>query len=295
MVFYTCYNYVVLERIDKEVVIMLKNVKGLDINYIVEGEGEPVIVLHGWGANINTVLPIVNILKDRYKVYALDLPGFGESEEPKEPISSFEYAKIVKDFIVDEGIEKASFIGHSFGGKLSIIMGSKYPDMVNKIVLIDSAGLIPKRGIDYYVKVYSFKSLRFIYKNFFFWLKDDKRMERFYKKFGSTDYRDSSGVMRKILVIVVNENLKDLLKDIKAPTLIIWGDEDTDTPLYMAKTMEKEIKDSGLVVLEGAGHYSYLDDYYTFRAVINAFLMGGNYGVYFGINHTQHRINISYM
>jgi pimeloyl-ACP methyl ester carboxylesterase len=274
MVFYTCYNYVVLERIDKEVVIMLKNVKGLDINYIVEGEGEPVIVLHGWGANINTVLPIVNILKDRYKVYALDLPGFGESEEPKEPISSFEYAKIVKDFIVDEGIEKASFIGHSFGGKLSIIMGSKYPDMVNKIVLIDSAGLIPKRGIDYYVKVYSFKSLRFIYKNFFFWLKDDKRMERFYKKFGSTDYRDSSGVMRKILVIVVNENLKDLLKDIKAPTLIIWGDEDTDTPLYMAKTMEKEIKDSGLVVLEGAGHYSYLDDYYTFRAVINAFFNG---------------------
>jgi pimeloyl-ACP methyl ester carboxylesterase len=263
-----------LERIDKEVVIMLKNVKGLDINYIVEGEGEPVIVLHGWGANINTVLPIVNILKDRYKVYALDLPGFGESEEPKEPISSFEYAKIVKDFIVDEGIEKASFIGHSFGGKLSIIMGSKYPDMVNKIVLIDSAGLIPKRGIDYYVKVYSFKSLRFIYKNFFFWLKDDKRMERFYKKFGSTDYRDSSGVMRKILVIVVNENLKDLLKDIKAPTLIIWGDEDTDTPLYMAKTMEKEIKDSGLVVLEGAGHYSYLDDYYTFRAVINAFFNG---------------------
>ncbi len=274
MVFYTCYNYVVLERIDKEVVIMIKNVKGLDINYIVEGEGEPVIVLHGWGANINTVLPIVNILKDRYKVYALDLPGFGESEEPKEPISSFEYAKIVKDFIVDEGIEKASFIGHSFGGKLSIIMGSKYPDMVNKIVLIDSAGLIPKRGIDYYVKVYSFKSLRFIYKNFFFWLKDDKRMERFYKKFGSTDYRDSSGVMRKILVIVVNENLKDLLKDIKAPTLIIWGDEDTDTPLYMAKTMEKEIKDSGLVVLEGAGHYSYLDDYYTFRAVINAFFNG---------------------
>lgn len=274
MVFYTCYNYVVLERIDKEVVIMLKNVKGLDINYIVEGEGEPVIVLHGWGANINTVLPIVNILKDRYKVYALDLPGFGESEEPKEPISSFEYAKIVKDFIVDEGIEKASFIGHSFGGKLSIIMGSKYPDMVNKIVLIDSAGLIPKRGIDYYVKVYSFKSLRFIYKNFFFWLKDEKRMEKFYKKFGSTDYRDSSGVMRKILVIVVNENLKDLLKDIKAPTLIIWGDEDTDTPLYMAKTMEKEIKDSGLVVLEGAGHYSYLDDYYTFRAVINAFFNG---------------------
>ncbi|MDR7870564.1 MAG: alpha/beta hydrolase [Tissierellaceae bacterium] len=253
---------------------MIKKVKGLNINYIAEGEGEPIIVLHGWGCCINTVLSIVNILKDRYKVYALDLPGFGESEEPKEAIGSFEYAEIVKDFMIDEGITKASFIGHSFGGKLSIIMGSKYPHMVNKIVLIDSAGLIPKRGPKYYIRVYSFKTLRFIYKNFFFWVRDDKRMEKFYKKFGSDDYKDSSGVMRKILVRVVNENLKDLLKTIKASTLIIWGDQDMDTPLYMAHIMEKEIKDSGLVVFEGAGHYSYLDDFYKFRAVINAFFNG---------------------
>lgn len=250
---------------------MIKKVNGLNINYIVEGEGEPIVVLHGWGANINTVLSIVNILKDRFKVYALDLPGFGESEEPKEVFGSFEYAEIVKGFMEEVGIEKASFIGHSFGGKLSIIMGSKYPHMINKIVLIDSAGLIPKRGPKYYIRVYSFKALRFIYKNFFFWIKNEKRMESFYKKFGSDDYRDSSGILRKILVKVVNENLIDLLGDIQAPTLIIWGDLDMDTPLYMAHIMEKRIKDSGLVVLEGTGHYSYLDDFYKFRAVINAF------------------------
>ena len=253
---------------------MIKKVNGLNINYIVEGQGEPIMVLHGWGCNINTVLSIVNILKDRYKVYALDLPGFGESEEPKEPIGSFEYAEILKNFMIDEGIEKADFLGHSFGGKLSIIMGSKYPHMVNKIVLVDSAGLIPKRGPKYYIRVYSFKTLRFIYKNFFFWIKDDERMEKFYKRFGSDDYQDSSGVMRKILVKLVNENLKDLLKTIKAPTLIIWGDQDMDTPLYMAHTMEKEIQDSGLVVFEGAGHYSFLDDFHKFKAVINVFLNG---------------------
>jgi pimeloyl-ACP methyl ester carboxylesterase len=146
--------------------------------------------------------------------------------------------------------------------------------MVNKIVLVDSAGLIPKRGAKYYIKVYSFKILRFIYKNLFFWIKNDKRMEKFYKRFGSDDYQDSSGVMRKILVRVVNENLKDLLKDIKASTLLIWGDHDMDTPLYMAHIMEKEIKDSGLVVFEGAGHYSYLDDFGKFKAVINAFFDG---------------------
>ncbi len=254
---------------------MIKQINGLNINYIAQGEGEAIIVLHGWGANINTILSIVNILKDRFKVYALDLPGFGESDEPKEPIGSFEYAEIVKDFMLDEGLSRASFIGHSFGGKLSIIMGSKYPHVVNKIVLIDSAGLIPKRGLKYYIKVYSFKTLRFIYKNLFFWIKDEEKMEIFHKRFGSDDYKDTSGVMRRIFVKVVNENLKDLLKDIKAPTLLIWGDQDMDTPLYMAHIMEKEIEDSGLVVFEGAGHYSYLDDFIRFRAVINAFFNGG--------------------
>ena len=251
---------------------MLINLKGLDINYIIEGEGSPIIVLHGWGCNIETVRSIINILNKRYQVYALDLPGFGSSEEPKDAIDSFEYTEIVKEFMNKMNIHKATFIGHSFGGKLSIIMGSKYPERVDKIVLIDSAGLIPKRGVKYYLKVYSFKALRYIYTNLFFWIKDEVRMEKFYKKFGSDDYQESSGIMRRILVKVVNEDLKPILKSIKASTLIIWGENDDATPLFMAKTMEKEIEDSGLVVFEGAGHYSFLDDYSRFVAVINAFL-----------------------
>lgn len=247
-------------------------IQDININYIVEGEGSPLIILHGWGANIDTVRPIINILNKRYKVYAVDLPGFGKSGEPKEAFDSFQYAELIREFSQHMNIEKASFIGHSFGGKLSIIISSKYPDLVEKLVLIDSAGLIPKRGLKYYIKVYSFKTLKFIYKNIFFWLKSEKRMEGFYKRFGSDDYRDSSGIMRNILVKVVNEDLRPLLKDIKAPTLIIWGDKDEATPLYMGNIMEKEIKDSGLVVFEGAGHYSYLDQYNRFVAVINAFL-----------------------
>ena len=251
---------------------MVIKIQDININYIVEGEGSPILILHGWGASIDTVRPIINILNNRYKVYALDLPGFGGSSEPKEAIDSFQYAEIVREFLKEMNIEKATFIGHSFGGKLSIILSSKYPDLFDKLVLIDSAGLIPKRGLKYYTKVYSFKTLKFIYRKMFFWIKNEKRMENFYKKFGSDDYRDSSGVMRQILVKVVNENLRPLLKDIKASTLIIWGDQDDATPVYMAHIMESEIKDSGLVVFEGAGHYAYLDQYNRFTAVINAFL-----------------------
>lgn len=251
---------------------MIMDIEGLNINYIVEGSGKDVLILHGWGANINTILPIVNILKDKFRVHALDLPGFGQSSQPKEPIDSFQYAEVVKKYMENMGINKVTLIGHSFGGKLSIILGSKFPELIEKIVLINSAGLRTKRGPKYYIKVYSFKTLRFLYKKLFFWLKDEEGLEKFYKKFGSTDYREASGVMRKILVTVVNENLFPLLSKIKAPTLLIWGDEDTATPLYMAKIMEKEIEDSGLVVFEGAGHYSYLDDYQRFAIIIRNFL-----------------------
>ncbi|CCQ95222.1 Alpha/beta hydrolase fold protein [[Clostridium] ultunense Esp] len=252
---------------------MKVNVENIEINYICEGEGEDVLVLHGWGANINTVLSIVNLLKPYFKVYAIDLPGFGESEIPKEVFGSEDYARIVKKFLDIMEIKKTILIGHSFGGKLSIILGSEYPEIVDKIVLINSAGLIPKRGLKYYLKVYTFKILRFIYKSFFFWISDDEKMEKFYKKFGSTDYKEADGIMRKILVRVVNENLKPILKDIQSPTLLIWGDRDMATPLYMGKTMEKEIPDSGLVVLEGTGHYSYLDDFNRFAIILKAFLL----------------------
>ncbi|TCU75742.1 pimeloyl-ACP methyl ester carboxylesterase [Tissierella praeacuta] len=248
------------------------DIEGLSINYIVEGQGRDVLVLHGWGANINTVLSIVNILKNKFRVHALDLPGFGKSEEPKKPIDSFKYAEIVKNYMDNMGIKKVVLIGHSFGGKLSIILGSKYPEIVDKIVLINSAGLIPKRGPKYYIKVYTFKAAKLLYKILFFWLKNEEKMEKFYKKFGSTDYKASSGVMRNILVTVVNENLLPLLNKIEAPTLLIWGDKDTATPLYMGKIMESQIKDSGLVVLEGTGHYSYLEDYQRFTVILRSFL-----------------------
>lgn len=250
---------------------MIINIDGMNINYIVEGEGNPVVVLHGWGANIETVLPIVNILKSSYQVYAIDLPGFGKSDEPYDVFGSFEYAEIIKKFIDHFKLEKISLIGHSFGGKLSIIISSKYKDYVDKLVLIDSAGLIPKRTLSYHIKVKSYKLAKKLYKLFFFWKKENEIAEIINKKFGSDDYRNSSGIMRKILVKVVNEDLSYLLEEIECPTLLIWGDLDDATPLYQAKIMEEKIKNSGLVVLEGTGHFSYVEDYNKFALVLKSF------------------------
>lgn len=248
------------------------NIEGLDLNYICEGKGDDVLILHGWGASIQAMLAIHNHLKDRFKVYTLDLPGFGESDEPKEVWGSHDYADFVKKFMDKVGIKEVILIGHSHGGRISIVLGSEYPELVKKMVLIGSAGIIPKRKPKYYFKVYSFKALKQIYNLLFFYIDKEKRLEKFYKKFGSTDYRDADGIMRKIMVKVINDNLRPLLKDIKAQTLLVWGRNDQDTPVYMGEIMEREIKGSGLVILENAGHFSYVDQYQQFKLVIDSFL-----------------------
>ena len=249
---------------------MFIDIDGLNINYIDEGEGKNVLLLHGWGGSIQTMMPIFNVLKDRFRVVTLDLPGFGKSSLPEVPWNSYDYAECISKFIQQLKLKDLILFGHSHGGRISIILASKY-NIVKKLILIDSAGLIPKRKVSYYVKVYWFKLLKKMYlmlpaKN------KQAKLAEFYKKFGSKDYREAEGVMRQTMVKVINDNLMDLLKLIKAPTLLIWGENDEDTPLYMGKIMENEIPDSGLVVLKGAGHYSYVDNYSQFRAVINVFL-----------------------
>lgn len=253
---------------------MEKIIENMKISYIDEGDSENIVVLlHGWGANKETMVPISNLIKDRYRVLVVDLPGFGESEEPTEVFDSYDYVRIIMKFLEELKIYKATFIGHSFGGKISAIIAAKYPKQVEKLVLIDSAGILPTRGFSYYKKVYSYKAAKWLYTKLPLGNKED-RLERFKSKFGSDDYRNSSGIMRNIMVTVVNENIQPLLKDIEADTLIVWGDQDDATPLYMAEIFEKDIKNSGLVVLNNSGHYSYIDDFHTFRAVINSYLKG---------------------
>lgn len=247
------------------------NIDGLNINYIDEGIGNTVLLLHGWGGSIQTMKPIANILKNKCRVISLDLPGFGESDMPKTPWNSYDYANCIKKLIDELKLSDIILFGHSHGGRISIILSSKY-DFVKKLILIDSAGILPKRKLKYYIKVYSFKLLKKIYITFSRAASKEQKLEEFYKKFGSTDYKESHGIMRQTMVKVINDNLIDLLPLIKASTLLIWGENDEDTPIYMGKLMEEKIKDSGLITLKGAGHYSYIDGYDQFKAVINVFL-----------------------
>ncbi|VEJ36068.1 2-hydroxy-6-oxononadienedioate/2-hydroxy-6-oxononatrienedioate hydrolase [Aedoeadaptatus ivorii] len=234
-----------------------------------EGD-EFAIVLHGWGANVESVMPIVNCLKDKFRVIAYDSYGHGGSDEPDSVIGGAEYAALLEAIFAHYGIARAHCIGHSFGGKTLTEFAATRPERVDKLVLIDASGVLPKRKASYYYKVYSFKLLRFLYEKLFFWQDRETVLEKFYRKFGSDDYQAAQGIMRKVFVKVVNESTESFFPAISAPTLLIWGEDDDATPLYMARVFEEKIPEAGLAVLPG-GHYSYLDAYGQFCAVLDAF------------------------
>lgn len=233
-------------------------------------DGVPVVIMHGWGCDHTTVRSIAAPLEDHMHVYNLDLPGHGKSSEPKDVWGIEDFTGCIEKFISTLGIDHPVLIGHSFGGRISILLSSR--NDVGKVVLVDSAGIRPKRSLGYYRKVYTFKVLKNIIILLLGRDKGGAVVERLRGKSGSADYRNSSPMMRAIMSRCVNEDLKSVMPEIKSPTLLMWGENDTATPLSDAKMMENLIPDAGLVSFPGCGHYSFLDNPGGFRAVVHEFL-----------------------
>lgn len=245
----------------------------IEIHYTTAGDmGDGTVVLmHGWGCNLTTLasLEAVAIASGR-SVLSIDFPGFGKSEEPTAVWGVEEYTRLVEQLLQQEGIGRPVLLGHSFGGRVGILYSSRNP--VEKLILVDAAGIKPRRSLKYYLKVYSFKAMRKLYRLTLGEERAQKKIEEERAKRGSSDYAAASPMMRKILSRVVNEDLKSVMPQIKAPTLLIWGENDTATPLSDAKTMARLIPDAGLVSFPGCGHYSFLDNPRQTAAVLKSFL-----------------------
>ena len=254
---------------------MNMKIDSLNINYQVEGEGESILLLHGWGCDVNIFSRMTKHLSQSYKVYALDLPGFGKSDEPLEPWNVDNYVDLVIKFIKKNKIKKLSLLGHSNGGRIIIKMLNKKLDFeVSKIILVDSAGIKNKKNIE---KSFKVRIIRFLKKIVFNKLTNwlfPRLLNKIKSRMGSADYRNASPVMRDTLVKIINEDLTEFLPNINVPALLIWGDLDTATPISDAYLMEKLIPNAGLVVLKGRSHYSFLEDEETVNKVLDSFLGG---------------------
>ena len=252
---------------------MVKKIEGISVNYIDEGEGETVLLLHGWGANITLYQSIVDTLKQGRRVLALDMPGFGKTPEPERPWCVDDYVDFVLKFILSFNLEKISVVVHSFGGRVFFKMNAKenLPFTIERAVLIDSAGILPKKTVGQKVSLRCYKIGRaFMSTKVMHFLYPDA-VEDMRRKRGSSDYNSATPLMRDTLVKVVNEDLEPLIHLVKCPTLLIWGDLDTATPIEDARRMEELIADAGLVVCEGAGHFSYAEQPVKANGALKAF------------------------
>ena len=249
------------------------NIKIDDINisYIKEGSSnEKLLLLHGWGSNKEVFNNMIKYLKDDIEVYAIDLPGFGKTNEPSSAFSIDDYTDIVIKFINEMKLDNLSILGHSFGGRIMIKLANrkKLDFKINKYILVDAAG-IKHTNLKNRKKVKRNKRL-FKIANLF-----SKRLVNYLKtKIGSEDYKNATPMMRDILVKSISEDLKPLIENINYPTLLVWGEKDTATPYEDALYMKSVIKDSGIVLVPNGGHYSFLDNPSLVNKVIYKFLKG---------------------
>ena len=252
------------------------NINGKRIQYIDQGSGKyTMLLLHGWGVDGSLYHLLTDHLSSYCRVLVPDLPGFGGSEEPDHPYTPADFANFVVDFTNALGVTEVIAMGHSNGGRVLIDLLSREhcPLTVTKAILLDSAGIPAKHSFSYYVRVYTFKCIKRIVglpgMRFLF----PDAISKAQKHFGSADYQKASPVMRQSMVIALKTDATPLLHRIRVPTLLIWGKDDTATPLRDAKIMEQHIPDAGLVVLAG-GHYAFAESFGQCRRVLDSFLKG---------------------
>lgn len=225
------------------------NINDVDINYKRYGNGnkQAIVLLHGWGQNIEMMEPIGNNFVD-YDVIIFDLPGFGKSNEPKTVWTIKDYASCIHSCLEALKVKNPIIIGHSFGGKIALMYASMYD--TKKLVLLASPF---KKGIEKLsLKTKLLKQAKKV--------PGMKKVSELAKKhIGSTDYKNASEMMRKILVEHVNTDITEDIKKINCSAIIIWGTNDQAVPLEDAYILEKLIKDAAVIEYEGCTHYAYLE------------------------------------
>lgn len=222
--------------------------------------GDVVFFLHGYGGNKKSLEKIAKSSCMDKVCYLFDLYGFGETNMPTKCYDIYDYAISLYLFCIENQIKNVSIVAHSFGGRLATILSSVFDINVEKLILIDSAGVKPKHNILYYLSVWKYKVLKKIH---------GKKLDE--SKYGSSEYKNNNYLMRKSYVKVVNQHLDYLLSSVKAKTLLLWGNDDKDTPLYMARKTNKCIKNSILKIYNG-DHFMYLSKHSHIKKDIRLFL-----------------------
>ncbi len=217
----------------------------------------PLIMLHGWRQSLESLRPLGELLADERHVHLIDLPGFGSSQPPPSGWGTAEYAKRIIRYLDEEKIQRADFLGHSFGGKISMYVAFRMADRLSRLILINASGVRAPLPWKRRLKVAGVRNLRLVLRLLQKYLRIPWYETWFIPRFASADYK-AAGFMREVFVRVVNEEFSAEVPAIRAPALLLWGRNDTETPIAAGERVHELIPGSDLVVLEGSDHFPFL-------------------------------------
>jgi len=229
--------------------------KNIEINGIktftrIAGQGSPFLILHGWGASTESWKKVQKKLSEKFQVFVLDFPGFGRSDLPPVAWDVQDYVRFVLDFAKEMGLEKFCLLGHSFGGRVAIKLAAQFPQKIEKLILVDTAGVKVK-------KTFTKKLLVFLapFSGVFRVIPGFQIGRKVFYKFilRKTDYLKATGVMKETFKKVIDEDITPFFGKITVPTFIVWGEKDKITPLRDAYLMKAKIRDSELKIFD-CGH-----------------------------------------
>lgn len=248
-------------------------VNDLNINYKITGKGEPLLILHGWGGSSDSWAKVQQIISNKgYKVIVPDFPGFGKSVTPPRPWSIADYTDLILNFVEKINLETFYLLGHSFGGRVAVKFAMNYPEKVKLLILCDSAGIKPKKGLLTLIIFWSARIGNAIFTPKHFARFKDGVRNLFYIFIRHKDYVKANGVMKETIKKVLDEDLLLDLSRIKMKTLIVWGQADKLVPIKYGRIFKEKIEDSEMEVLPKIGHSPHLEVPDKLSAIILNFL-----------------------
>lgn len=247
---------------------MYITINNQNIYYQKLGQGKDLIMLHGWKQDVSTFHNVAEELKKHFKLWLIDLPGFGRSENPKSDFMVEDYAKIISEFIRENKISEPHLLGHSLGGRIGIKLAANHPDLLNKLVLESSAGIKHEHDVLRLISFASAKVFNFLIPNIGNFKKIIKH--KFYKQVGS-DYDDAKE-LKATFINIINEDLTSDLTKISTPVLVIGGQKDTSVPPRDQRIMYRKIKHSKLEILDNVAHFPHLENPNKFMYFVKDFL-----------------------
>lgn len=235
----------------------------INLDYeLIENNKPVVVLLHGWGMNKECFEKLVPLINNNQKILSLDFFGFGKSSEPRDYFDTYEYAYYVFILLKKLEINDVILVGHSFGGRIAILLSSIFKINVSYLILTSSAG-INKFSIIKNIKVFRYKFLKSLVRN-------NIVNKKYLQRFGSSDYKKANYNLKKVFVKVVNQDLQFLLKKINSPCTLIWDKKDRETPYSICKVLNKKIKNSQILNFSSGGHFAFLYNIKKFANVINS-------------------------